>query len=105
MSAVAERTKRSPIGAHHQTSLGPWVPVAAVLRVIEEAVVEYGAGLFSELAGVSPRLVWRLQNESTEQSMVSFEVADRLITHGAGDSSLWHSDPELAAIYRSAVRS
>ncbi len=105
MSAVAERrgTKRSPISAHHQTSLGPWVPVATMLRVIEEAVAEYGVGLFSELAGVDQRLVWRLQNESTESSMVSFKVADRLITNGVGDSSLWHSDPELAAIYKSAV--
>ncbi len=107
MTAVAERqgTKRNPISAHHQTSLGPWVPVATMLRVIEEAVAEHGVTRFSELAGVSPRLVWRLKNESAESSMVSFKVADRLITNGVGNSSLWHSDPELAAIYKSAVRS
>jgi hypothetical protein len=88
----------APNGGYRNAALhGPMVP-AAVLAELIRPVVERdgGPGKLARRAGVPDRRIYGIV--SGRQRWVAFDVADRIITYGLGDPSLWRSVPELAEI-------
>lgn len=80
---------------------GPMVP-ASVLAELIGPVVERDGGP-SPLAirtGVSTRRIYGIV--TGRQRWVAFDVADRIITYGLGDPSLWRSVPALAEVISTA---
>lgn len=74
---------------------GPMVPIATLRRLVAENAPGEPLEQVAERAGVSVR---RLR---TLVESVGFGTADKIVTLGLGTPGLWHTDPELAAIYES----
>jgi hypothetical protein len=76
---------------------GPMVSASTLAALIRPLVErDGGPARLARRAGVSDRRIYGIV--SGRQAWVAFDVADRLITYGLGDPSLWHSVPELAAV-------
>ena len=87
-----------PSGGYRNAAMhGPMVP-ASVLAELIAGVVERdgGPGQLARRAGVPDRRIYSIV--TGRQQWVGFDVADRIITCGLGDPSLWRSVPELAEV-------
>jgi hypothetical protein len=65
----------------------PFVPIGEMRALLRRLVEELGGPTVAALAGINTRAVWRIMNESS--GVVSFPMADRLITDALDDPSLW----------------
>ena len=74
---------------------GPLLPASIVADLIRPLVDREGPGSLARRCGLTPRRVFGIV--SGRQAWVSFDVADRLITHGLRDPGLWHRHSELVA--------
>lgn len=74
---------------------GPHVPAQLIAELILPLVDQEGPGALGRRCGLPARRIFNIV--SGRQHWVSFDVADRLITHGLGDPGLWHRDPRLVA--------
>ena len=84
-------------GYRNATMHGPMVPAAAIAALIVPVIEQDGgSGSLAPRSGVPARRIYGIV--SGEQKRVAFGVADRLLTLGLGDPSLWYSVPELAAV-------
>ena len=76
-------------------SSGPRVPAEVLARLVAPLVERDGPGAVARRCGLTERRIYGIV--SGEQRWVTFAVADRLLTLGLGDPSLWRTVPELAA--------
>jgi hypothetical protein len=74
---------------------GPLLPAALIAELILPLVAREGPGSLARRCGLPARRIFEIV--SGRQAWVSFDVADRLITHGLRDPGLWHRHAELAA--------
>jgi hypothetical protein len=91
-------TKAVPNGGYRNAAMhGPMVPAPPIAELIRPLVErDGGPAQLARTSGVSDRRIYSIL--TGRQAWVSFDVADRLITYGLGDPSLWRSVPELAAV-------
>lgn len=90
--------RAKPNGGYRNAAMhGPMVPAATIADLIRPLVErDGGPARLANRAGVSDRRVYSIV--TGRQAWVAFDVADRIITYGLGDPSLWRSVPELAAV-------
>lgn len=97
------RVMAVPNGGYRNAAMhGPMVPAVTIADLIRPVIErDGGLSLLAKRSGVPGRRIYGIV--SGEQEWVSFGTADRLITRGLGDPSLWYSVPELAAVIEDAA--
>jgi len=95
-------TKGAPNGGYRNAAMhGPMVPASVLAELIGPMVDrDGGPGQLARRAGVPDRRIYGIV--TGRQQWVGFDVADRIITYGLGDPSLWRSVPELAEVISTA---
>ena len=91
-------TKAAPNGGYRNAAMhGPMVPAVTIADLILPVIErDGGSSPLARRSVVPGRRIFGIV--SGEHRWVSFGTADRLITRGLGDPSLWQTVPELAAI-------
>jgi hypothetical protein len=80
---------------------GPWVPAATVTRLLEPLVIELGVQGVATRLGVDQKRINTYRKGYSH--WVSFELVDRIVCDLLDDPALWHTVPELAAVYAQAL--
>lgn len=78
---------------------GPLVPTAVMRDVLKRYWRDGGTRALSIRSDVPERRIQGIMR--LESRWVAFSVADKLITRGLRDPSLWYREPELKKVYES----
>jgi hypothetical protein len=82
-------------------SYGPLAPASEIRALVERALKQEDLASFCARAQVHPRRLYDIMAGRTRE--VSWSLADRIITYGLGDPSLWWTRPALREVICSPI--
>ncbi len=90
------------VGRNMRYGGSPTIEAALLRRIIEHRGLDLTT-IVHRVARAEGRTPERadpiFRRLAPDAGRLSLQIADRIITHGLGDPALWHTVPELAAIY------
>jgi hypothetical protein len=74
------------------------ISARTIARLVRQELLVEGNSAFARRCGIDEGTIRKICDPNHNYG-VSFDVADKIIQHGLNQPELWHTEPELSAVY------